>query len=481
MKRIIGINIPIGKLARRAALHCHPYKAGYWLFFLIAVVSGSFALVGCHHRSEQANVKGDETAKEGDSAEGAVVTARVANVQRRPISEAVFALGTCEALLDKSAVLTPAVEGQVSEILVKHGEKVKAGQPIVRLNAKLAEANLQEKISTVAGLKASLKLLQTLPRPEEQKSYQLAIDDAKVALQKAKAVAERLRPLRERGDIPEQQLSEAELTVEQSRLALEKAESQYKAAMLGPRPEAVDEAQSHIATAEAGVAVAQRQLDLLTLRSPIDGVIDRIACKLGQTLAVGALVAEVVEVKQLEVLAWLPAFEAARVHLGQSAEIRSGGASESKENLSNAAIPGKVTFVGGVVDPQTGSLPIRILIENSADHFALGQTVAAAIAVREKPDVLAVPTAALDDLGDGPRLNVVRDGKSVVLHPRLGIKNKEWVEIEGTDLKAGEAVVVEGGYNLPEGTKVAPASAAADGKSSAERPNSAAAATGADR
>jgi len=44
-----------------------------------------------------------------------------------------------------------------------------------------------------------------------------------------------------------------------------------------------------------------------------------------------------------------------------------------------------------------------------------------------------------------PQLSVIRDGKTVVLHPTLGMKNKNRVEINGTDLKPGEAVIVEGG------------------------------------
>ena len=53
-------------------------------------------------------------------------------------------------------------------------------------------------------------------------------------------------------------------------------------------------------------------------------------------------------------------------------------------------------------------------------------------------------------------ISVVRDGKTVVLHdPKLGLKDEHWIEVGGTDLKPGEPVVVEGGYNLPEGTKVA--------------------------
>jgi multidrug efflux pump subunit AcrA (membrane-fusion protein) len=417
---------------------------------LFAVAMMLLMVAGCGHRDAQATPNAEE-----DSAEGRAVSVRTASAERRTIEETVSGLGTCEALLDKTALIAPAIEGQVLEILIKPGDTVKAGQPIVQLDPKLAEANLQEKISTRDGLKASLRLLQSLPRTEEQKSCRLAIDEAKIALQKAETIVERLRPLDERKEISHQQMFEAELAVGQARIALQRAENQLEVLLLGPRAEAVDEAKAHINTAEDGVMLARSQHDLLTIRSPIDGVVDRIACKLGQTLAVGAPIGEVVDTQQIDVLVWLPTFDAASTHIGQKAQVFSGDSLQRQnEGAELGAVSGKVSFVGHVVDPQTGSLPIRILIDNPKSHFAMGQTVTAAIAVREKSDVLAVPVEALDDLGAGPQISVVRDSKTVVLHPHLGMRNKQWVEIQDTDLKPGEAVIVEGGYNMPEGTKV---------------------------
>ena len=74
--------------------------------------------------------------------------------------------------------------------------------------------------------------------------------------------------------------------------------------------------------------------------------------------------------------------------------------------------------------------------------------------VDEHKAVLQVPAAAVLDLGEGPVLSVVRDGKSVVLHPEVGTSHEGWMAVSGTDLKEGEPVIVEGGYNLPADTPV---------------------------
>ena len=51
-------------------------------------------------------------------------------------------------------------------------------------------------------------------------------------------------------------------------------------------------------------------------------------------------------------------------------------------------------------------------------------------------------------------LVVIRDGKTVILHPKLGLKDDGWIAVSDTDLKPDEPVVVEGGYNLPDDTEV---------------------------
>jgi len=300
----------------------------------------------------------------------------------RTIAETVEGLGRCEALPDGCAAVTPAVEGQVERLLVKVGQLVKRGDPIVQLDTRMA----------------------------------------RLASDKAQAVVDRLRPLAGKGEIAPPQLAEAEANAKQCAL----------------------------------------QLDLLTLRSPIDGILDSLACQLGQTLAAGTQVGSVVDAEQLQVVVWMPTRSTGRIEVGQEARVGmramiAGRAARSAGDDAQGVL-GKIIFVGHVADSQTGNLPVHITIDNSDNRFAVGEVVSAAITVAEKKDILAVPRAALFDVGDGQELNAIRDGSSVRVKPELGLRDADWVEIVGTDLKtplaAGELVILEGTYNLPDKTKV---------------------------
>ena len=401
-------------------------------------------LTGCGHGV------GESSAEKKAEDEAAGVTVRTQNAQQRPITESVTGLGRCEALPERLAVLTAAVEGRVVRLLAQLGAAVEPGQAVVQLDPVIAQANLEEKKTARDAQEASLRLLESLPRPEEQNNAKLAIEQARLAVDKARATAEHLRPLRQRNEISESTLFEAETALRQAELQAKAAQAQYDVLMLRPRPQAIDEAKAKIVTMEAAIKTAQSQLDLHTIRSPIRGVLDNLNCQLGQTLSIGTPVGQVVDARQVQVVVWLSVADARSIRRGQAATIRFG---DAKTSAAGPAVRGEVAFLAAVADPQTGNLPVRILVDNAPGTLTLGQTVSATIVVRART-VLSVPAAAVYDLGEGPLVLVLRGGKTVLLHPSPGLKDNGWVELAGTDLKPGEPVVVEGGYNLPEGTAV---------------------------
>ena len=464
-------------------------RCGAWL----AALSFWVGIAGCgskHNAAEAA--KADAAA---DNAADDALPVFVEAAQARTMIETVDGLGRCEALPDRIATLTPAIEGRVKEILLKLGEGVKTGQPVVQLDTTIADANLADKTAARDGANASLALLQAPPRAAELKSQELAVEQAKAAHEKARLAAERLRPLAERKEISAAQMYEADNGVKQAELQERAAEAQLAVLKLKPRAEAVAETTSRVKTAEAAVKTAQAQLKLHTLTSPIEGTLDSLACRLGQTITVGTPVGEIVDTRKLHVVIWLPARDAARVRVGQKARVRVGGPASRPEDKAEsnqpdstssdaakadsattadatdnppliaapktetAGLSGTVAFVGRAADSQTGNLPVRILVENPDGRLHLGQSAWASITVNEKANALAIPKSACFDVGTDHVFSIVRDGKSVRAHPDLGLRDKHWVEVTGeglSDLKPGELIIVEGGYNLPEGNKVKP-------------------------
>ena len=127
-----------------------------------------------------------------------------------------------------------------------------------------------------------------------------------MALDRAKRVAERLKPLLARREVSEQQVFDADLAVTQAKLQLQTAEAQLRVMMIGPKPEAVAEAEAKVKTAEGLVEFSKAHLDYHTIRSPIDGVLDSLTCHPGQTIAIGTPIGEVVDTRQILASVYLP-------------------------------------------------------------------------------------------------------------------------------------------------------------------------------
>src|SRR5262249_23513066 len=148
------------------------------------------AVGGCAHQDVGANQVAQDAAVTDDALAVTVEPAAL-----RTIGETVETLGRCEAVPDHIASLTPAVRGQVRESLVQLGGHGAKGRLVAKLDPKMAEATLADKQATRDGAVASLKLLQAPPRPAELKSLELAVDQAKLGVEKATANVERLQPL----------------------------------------------------------------------------------------------------------------------------------------------------------------------------------------------------------------------------------------------------------------------------------------------
>jgi RND family efflux transporter MFP subunit len=396
----------------------------------------------------------------GETVPAAPAARVIVRTQRAVVQTAVQTvegLGKCEALPSKLATLTPALEGRVAKILVQVGQPVAAGQPIVELDGAIARADLAEKIATRDSLIAALELLKSLPRAEERRPLELAIDQAMTGVRKAETLVERLRPLYQRKEIADIQLLEAEENLKQARLQQQTGEAQLRSIMIGPRPQAVAEAQQKIVAAEAVAATARERLAMLTIRAPINGVLDSLTCHPGQTITSGTALGEVIDRRQVLATVWLPSAPCQLVRVGQEAAVLPADSPQSARTAASPArraAMGKVESIGEIIDGQTGNRPVRILVDNPAGGLAIGQTVEVAITVARREKALLVPAAALSDSGPQRVVNVVRDGKLTVLHPQSIAVYRNGVEIVGTDLREGEAVVVDGAFNLPEGTLV---------------------------
>jgi RND family efflux transporter MFP subunit len=186
------------------------------------------------------------------------------------------------------------------------------------------------------------------------------------------------------------------------------------------------------------------------------GVVTKLDWQPGSMVPAGTVLAVIGTSSQLEAHLTVEASDADRVRPGQSVILASANRPKAD------AVTGTVRLVGGVVDAASGAVDVRVPLPPAAGWYP-GEHVQGEIELQRKTALVAPREAVLPD-DDKQVLYVVKDGKAVRHEIATGIVSADSVEVIGPDVRAGDAVVVQGNYELDDGmaVQVAPAAKADD-------------------
>jgi len=136
------------------------------------------------------------------------------------------------------------VTGRIAWIGVEKGDKVKAGQVLVKLEDQEFRAQVEQARGTVGMAKARLQQLENGSRPEEIDQANANLDEARANLANAKATLERTRPLVEQGVFSRQQLDDAQAKYDSALQRVQSLEKTYRLSKIGPRQEEIASARA---------------------------------------------------------------------------------------------------------------------------------------------------------------------------------------------------------------------------------------------
>jgi cobalt-zinc-cadmium efflux system membrane fusion protein len=175
------------------------------------------------------------------------------------------------------------------------------------------------------------------------------------------------------------------------------------------------------------------------IRSPIAGTVVEKLITPGELLSAGTTPCfTVANLSRVWVMAQIFGTDLTSVSLGDSAEVASGEGSKS--------FAGKVDNISALVDPDTRSVPVRVVVDNPGDLLKKQMYVRVRIRSREESSGLLIPVSSiLRDEENLPFVYVVQsDGSFARRHVTLGHRTGEQYAIpEG--LGAADQIVVDGG------------------------------------
>lgn len=323
--------------------------------------------------------------------------------------------------------------------LVEDGSEIAAGDPVVEFDSTEFTSNLEQRRLTLAESESDLE--RTRARGEVTEAEKLfVLEEAAAELAKAES----------RAAVPADLLSPREhqdrqLALERARVAVAKAEQDLAATRAGNRSE-IEMKAIELGGLRREIEVAERALDDLTLRAPVDGLViveghrweGGRKLQEGDNVFVGMPVARMPDLTSMEVRAMLSDVDDGRVRPGMEALC-------TLDAYAETPYPCRVRSVAPVAREADRTALLRYfdvelsLAAADPSRMRPGMSVAVEVVADEAAGVLLAPRRALD---------------LAVAAPRARLADGSWREVELGPCDAHRCVVRGG---LEEGTRLAPA------------------------
>jgi RND family efflux transporter MFP subunit len=332
-----------------------------------------------------------------DSAPGAAAPAMPVQVQ---IAPAVKIPDTSEYLSilksRHSAAINPQVEGQITQIFVKSGDRVEAGTPLLQIDPLKQEATVNSQEAGRAAQEANVRF-------------------AKISLERA------------------QKLFDAGVI---SKHEYDNAQTSY------------DAAQAQLKALDEQVKQQRVELHYYSVTLPMGGIVGDIPVHVGDRVTVSTMLTTMNEPGALEAYIYVPA--------ERSKNLKTGLPVRLLDSAGNSISETHITFVSPQVDTDTQTVLAKATIGNSQAKLRIAQQVRAQITwgVHEGPVIPVLAVLRIN--GQFFAFVAINEGKGTVARQKplkLGdTVGNDFVVLDG--LKAGEHLIISGTQFLQDGTPV---------------------------
>jgi len=202
------------------------------------------------------------------------------------------AVGRVEGASDVLSLGTSAT-GTIAAVLVTAGDRVKAGQHLVRIECSNIEHELQARKADLAAAEAAFLRVLHGPRPEEISIGVANVNLANARSQEADKSFQRTQQLHEGFTVTRVQIDQAERDARIAAALLDEVRAKLALLRAGSREEDISEARSRRDAAKERVDEAAARLSYCSVDAPIDGIV------LGTNVNTGQLVSSTVPVPLL--------------------------------------------------------------------------------------------------------------------------------------------------------------------------------------
>ncbi len=311
---------------------------------------------------------------------------------------------TGEVQADNTVNITAPIQSRIQDIFVDDGDYVQAGQVLVELDSDALQAGVLEAQAQVAKARASLQFILEGTRQEDlarlENSSQEAseqIESAQADYDKAQRFAKRMEPLHKDGAISDNEYDDAITQVKNTRANLKSAKfrlAQAKDSLqkgkTGATQSEINEVRAAYRAAQGRAKQSQEKLKDQYLKSNLTGIVLARLQEAGEIAQPNAPILKIADQNTIEVIGFVEEADLSRVKIDDDCYVILDANPEK-------ALAGKVKRIGSEVNPENGTVEIKIKLQANETDITLlpGMTADINVITDKLKDSVVVPATAV--------------------------------------------------------------------------------------
>jgi len=302
------------------------------------------------------------------------VSARVYTVAEETARRRVQAVGSLYAF--EESTLSAQVEGSVSEVLADVGDAVREGQPLILLDRRELQFEVERQLGLVRQVRAQLGIGPTDSPPSDQHQF-ASVQKAEADRFDAQGKYNRAEALFRDDLVSQQQFDEAASRVHS-------AQASYDLAL-----QEIERLKALLLSSEASEHLAEKKLADATIRAPYHGSVKSRDVHPGEYLKVQSPVMVLVRTDRLRARLAVPERWAGWVKDGAVVDLH-------VEAFPSELFQGSITRINPVVSQDSRTFEAEAIIENHETRLKPGFFVQASVPSEKEERTVFVPEAAVN-------------------------------------------------------------------------------------
>lgn len=258
------------------------------------------------------------------------------------IEDVVSSNGRIEAI---EIGIAAKVAGRVEDIYVDEGDQVSADMLVATLDTTTIRSQLQQAKAQLLQSKSAVAAAEMAiaQRKSEKVALEASLLQVKAELKAAESHARRTDELSKSGAVSQQLAEDNLTTVESAKAAVNAASAQLTAAdaTIASARSQYESAKAAVVASEATIAQIESEIDDMLLKAPRNGRIQYRVVQPGEVVAAGGRVLSLVDLTNVYMTFYLPAYQVGRLSIGSEARIVLDAAPEM-------SIPASISYVADV-------------------------------------------------------------------------------------------------------------------------------------